>query len=249
MKTRSILFPVVLLSAAVFSLTSCTDMVKKAAMKAIDETAEFEKEDTVKWGPVVEQDIELPSFSAIEAKGAVRIVFTQDSALSVRIRGNEKCIADYKFVVKNDELKVGPKDFSGSVNKRTPAVTIFVAAPNLSEIAFYGVGQLDMPDAVVLPRSLEIELQGAGEVSIEDLTAEELDIQISGAGKCNIAKATTAGDIEIEVNGAGEVNANVFCQELSVELNGAGNAVLSGECKSFSCEQNGASKIDTSNLN
>ena len=248
MKARSIFLPFLLLSALAALFSSCTDFVKKVALKAATESVDYEKEDTAKWGSVVDKDLDLPMFSAIDAKGAVRIVFVQDSTCSVRVRGNEKCIADYKFTVKKDELKVEPKDFNGSVNKRTPSVTLFITAPNLSDIEFAGAGKFEIPDAVTLPGSLSIEMEGAGDVSIGDLTAESLSLEVSGAGKCDLAKVTTTDDIEIEVNGAGDVNANVFCQELSVELNGAANAVFSGECKNYTCENNGACRADFSNL-
>lgn len=238
-----------LLSLVAVTFTSCSDLVKKMALKAATEYVDYEKEDTAKWGSVVDKDIDLPLFSAIEAKGAVRVVFTQDSACSVRVRGNEKCLDAYKFVVKKDELKVEPKDFNGSVNKRTPSVTLFITAPNLTDVEFAGACKLEISDVVTLPGSLSIEVEGAGDVSVDDLTAESLSLEVSGAGKCDLAKVTTTGDIEIEMNGAGDINANVFCQELSVELNGAANAILSGECKgAFTCDQNGASKVDLTNL-
>lgn len=245
MKTR--IFSIMLLSAMTL-FTSCTEMAKKLAMKALDESSEFEKEDTVKWGNVVEQDLELTAFTAIDAKGAVRIVFTQDSTFAVRIRGNEKCLEEYKFEVRKNELKVAPKNFDGSVKKSSPAVTLFISAPSLSDVEIEGAGKLELTGAIAQNGTLDIEMAGAGDVSIEDLTVEALNIELNGAGKCSLSKVTTRGDIEIEVNGAGDINANVFCQELTVELNGAGNAVLSGECKNFICEENGASKVDSSNL-
>ena len=247
MKTRSIFFTFVLLSSATF-FTSCSEMAKKVAMKALNESAEFEKEDTVQWGPVVEQDLDLTAFTAIDAKGAVRVVFTQDSLCSVRVRGNEKCIAEYKFEVRKGELRVEPKDFNGSVKKNSPAVTLFISAPVLSEVEIAGAGKLELTGAIVLPNKLDIDIAGAGDIFVVDLAVEELNIDMNGAGRCSLARVTATGDIEIEVNGAGEVKANVFCQELSVELNGAGNAVLTGECKKLICEENGASKIDFSNL-
>lgn len=247
MKTRNLFFFAVLLSALTF-FTSCTDMVKKIAMKAMEETASFEKEDTVKWGRVVEQDLDLPAFTAIDAKGIVRVVFTQDSIYAVRARGNEKCIADYKFTVRKGKLQVEPKDFNGSVNKRTPAVTLFISAPNLSDVEIAGAGKLESVGPTVLTGSLDIEMAGTGDISMENLTVEALNIELEGAGKCALAKVMATGDIEIEVNGAGDINANVFCQDLTLEINGAGNAVLSGECKNLICEENGASKVDISKL-
>lgn len=249
MKTRNLFRSAVLLSALAIAFTSCTDMARKLAMRAVSESAEFEKEDTAKWGRVIDRDLDLPLFSAIDAKGAVRIVFVQDSVCSVRARGNEKCLDEYKFVVRKGELEVEPMDFSGSVNRSTASVTLFVTAPDLTEVEVSGAGKLEMPGAMSLPGSLSIEMAGAGEISIDDLTLTSLDIEVSGAGKCDLDKVTAKEDIEIEMSGAGEVKANVFCQDLSIEINGAGEAVLSGECKgTFSCEQNGASKIDTSNL-
>ena len=248
MKTRNIFYSVLLLSAVTVLFTSCSEFAQKVAMKALEGTQGYEKEDTVKWGPVVEQDLDLPAFKAIDAKGVVRIVFTQDTVCSVRVRGNEKCIAEYRFEVKKNELKVEPRDFNGSVQKSTPSVTLYISTPNLSDVEFSGAGKLEMPGTMVLPGSLDVEVSGAGEICIDDLTVESLNIEMNGACKCALAKVTASDDIEIEVNGASDVNANVFCQEFSVELNGAGKAALSGECSKLLCEENGASKVDSSNL-
>ena len=245
MKTRSIS---ILLLSAMTLFTSCQEMIKTVTMKAMKEAAEFEKADTVKWGRVMEQELNLPVFSAIDAKGAVRVVFTQDSTFAVRARGNEKCLEAYKFEVRKDELRVQPKDFDGSVKKSSPAITLFISAPQLLDVDIEGAGKLELTGTIAQAGPLDIDIAGAGEITIDDLAVQELNIELNGAGKCNLAKVTATGDIEIEVNGAGDINANVFCQELTVELNGAGNAVLSGECQKLICDENGASKVDFSNL-
>ena len=248
MKTRSILIPVVLLSALAFVFTSCKELAHKVAMIAVEKSEVFEYDDTVKWGSVVEQDIDLPPFTAIDAKGLVHIVFKQDSVCSVRVRANKKCLEKYKFSVRKDELNVESSDFDGSVNGHSPAVTLYIAAPNLSSVEFAGAGKLELPGVVELSGPLEVELEGAGEICIDSLTVQSLNVEISGAAKCTLAKVVAADDIEIEVNGASDINANVFCRDLKVEFNGAGNGVLSGECKSFICDENGASKVNFSNL-
>ena len=184
-----------MLLSAMTLFTSCTEMAKKLAMKALDESAEFEKEDTVKWGNVVEQELDLTAFTTIDAKGAVRIVFTQDSTFAVRVRGNEKCLEKYKFEVRNDELNVEPKDYNGSVKRSSPAVTLFISAPVLSEVEIAGAGKLELLGTIVLPNKLDIDMAGAGDITIDDLTVEEMNIDMNGAGKCTLAKVTATGDI------------------------------------------------------
>jgi len=223
-------------------------MINKAAMYAINETTNFEFEDTAEWGIVIDQDISLPAFSAIDAEGRVCIIFAQDSACSVRVHGNEKCLADYKFSVRDNELKVDLLDFTGSVSKKTAAVTLYVTAPSLSEVDLSGAGKLHVVGTMVQPGELEVELSGAGEINMEDLTVRELNLTVNGTAKCALDKVKATEDIEIELNGAGNIEANVFCQVLDVELNGAANAVFSGECKRLISEENGSSKVDFTNL-
>ncbi len=248
MRTTKSFLSLVLLSAMVLVFGSCSELAKKAAKYAIEETTNFENEDTATWGKVIEKDISLPAFSEIDAEGRVCIIFTQDSVCSVRVRANEKCLENYTFSVKNDELKVDLRDFSGSVTKKTAAVTLYVTAPTLSDVDLSGAGKLKFQGPMTQPGELNVELSGAGEVSMKDVTVGELSIKTNGTGMCTLENVTSEKDVEIELNGAGDINANVFCQELSVELNGAGLAVLSGECKHLNCEENGSSKIDFTNL-
>lgn len=248
MKTRKHLLPLMSVLLAATVMTSCQQMLQKLTSKAMEMTENFEKEDTTKWGPVVERDLDVPAFTAIDAKGAVRIVYTQDTLPSLRLRGNERCLSDYQFEVRKGTLKLQPKDFSGSVNGKTASVTLLVSAPVLTKVEVSGAGRLDMSSPVVLAESLSVEMEGAAQVNVTDLTVPALTLEIEGAGKCTIDRVSSEGDIDIEMDGAADLKAHVLCQELSVELNGAGNAVLSGECKHLNCEENGAAKVDSSAL-
>lgn len=247
MKSRSIFFSAVLMAASLF--TSCTEFVNKIAESMAMETLNFEYEDSAKWGKVVEQELSLPAFTGVKTHGKVCIVLSQDSVCSVRVRANEKCIEAYKYEVKNGELRIDHKNFKGNVNKNTPGVTFFITVPSLKEVECSGASELRVPGTMEQADPMEVEMSGAGRISIDSLSVKSLSMEMNGAAECSFAKVTAQGDIEIEVNGAGNLNANVFCQDLEVEINGAGNAVLSGKCENFSCQQNGAAKIDTSNLN
>ena len=248
MKARFIFSPIVLLVALSIILSSCTETVNKLTAMALNNTFEFEREDSVKWGRIVEENLELPSFSSIDAEGVVCIVYTQDSTCSVRVRANEKCLEAYKYEVRKDELNVRLKEGTGNLNKKTPGITLYVTAPTLSAVDFSGGGKVKMVGEIDMPGKMEIELNGACNLIVDSLSVDALNLETNGASSCSLNKITTKEDIEIEINGAGDINANVFCQELRIELNGASKGVFTGECKKLVCEENGASKVDFSKL-
>lgn len=249
MKARFILSPIVLLVALSIILSSCTEAVNKLASVALNHTFEIEHEDTVKWGKIVEEDLNLPTFSAIDAEGLVYIVFTQnDSVFRVRVRANQKCLDEYKFEVRKDELKVKMKKADTKIDKTTPGITLYITAPTLTGVELSGGGIVNLLRRIDIPGTLNIELNGACNLYVDSLSVGELELETNGASKCDFAQITAKENIEIEINGAGDVNANVFCQDLRIEMNGAGKGVFTGECKKLVCEENGASKVDFSKL-
>ena len=248
MKARFILSPIVLLVALSIILSSCTEAVNKLTTMALNDTFEFEREDSVKWGRIVEENLELPFFSSIEAEGVICIVYTQDSTCSVRVRANEKCLEAYKYEVRKNELNVKLKEGTGNFGKKTPGIILYVTAPSLSGVDFSGGGKVKMVGEIDMPGKLDLELNGACHLIVDSLSVSSFDLETNGASSCTLSKITTKEDIEIEINGAGDINANVFCQELRIELNGASKGVFTGECKKLVCEENGASKVDFSKL-
>lgn len=248
MKARFILSPIVLLVALSILLSSCTEAVNKLTSMALNDTFEFEREDTAKWGRVVEESLELPAFNAIDAEGVVCIVYTQDSTCSVRVRGNGKCLDAYKFEVRKDELKTKLKDPNHKINNITPGIILYVSAPYLTDVELSGGGKVKLQGNIDIPGTLAIELTGACNLVIDTLSVGELNLEGNGASRCNLAMVSAKENIEIEMNGAGDIDANVFCQGLRVEMNGAGNGTVTGECKNLICDENGASKVDFSKL-
>ena len=248
MKARFIFSPIVLLVALSIILSRCTEAMNKLASAVVNHSFQFEREDTVKWGKIIEQTCYFSDFKSLDVNGVVCVIFTQDSVCSVRVRGNEKCLEKYNIGLDEDELKVKLKDGKDNITDNTPGIVLYVSAPVLTSIDFSGGGKVMMQGQIVMPDRLDVELNGASNFIVDSLTVGALELETNGAAKCTFAKVETEGNIEIEVNGAGEINANVFCQDLRIELNGASNGTFSGECKKLVCEENGASKVDFSNL-
>lgn len=229
-------------------LSSCERLIQRVTEKVISNVMSFDYEDSDEWGKVVERNVDVPAFTKIDASGAVKILFSQDSVCSVRVRSNEKCIGKYEIEVRRNELKVKLKDAKKAIDKKSPSIILFVTAPLLEEIEFSGGCELEMMGAIDMPVDLEIKGNGVAKVRMDKVSVRNLDMKLSGAADFSAEQITAEGDIDLEVNGAGQSDLNAFCHELRVELNGAGSATVRGECQHFKCQENGASKVDFSNL-
>ncbi len=246
MKLRN-LFHIVLCASALTVLTSCERIASKAFEYAKErvkiELNSFEYTDSEKWGPVVTRDIEVGNFANVTTLGAVKIVFTQDSVCSLRVEGNEKAIDEYNIEVENGELNVRHKSSKGKVDKNTPRMTLYLTAPSLSEIYVEGAGDLNLEGDIVQTEAMTVNISGAGDLDIDNLTCERFDIQISGAGDADIDRLTCEGNVEIEVKGVGDVDANVKCGDLALRISGAGDAELDVNCEYLRTYINGAGNV------
>lgn len=266
MKLRNIFTAILIASTA--CLVSCDKIMNKAMEAVMESTFNHDYQDSEKWGKVVTVDIPTLSFNEIELSGAIRVEYTQDSTYSVQVYGNEKAIEAYSITSEDDELEASLKDGNGSVNQNTPAITLRVAAPFLTEIKGMGATEVVFMGGVAQDKELDIHISGAGKVNIGMLKTKELDMTISGAGEVTMTDLICAEDVEINMNGAGNIDSRVECQKLKLKMNGAGNGkldihcqrarvsatgaasvTLSGECHDFAYTVTGSSSVKKDGLN
>lgn len=234
----------------------------------INNAMSFDFKDSEKWGKVINQELDLPSFTAIDASGVVKVVLVQDSVPSVRVEGNEKSVELYNIEVRRDELKVSLKNDNGKVSTDTPAIALYVAVPTINKAEFRGGSDFYIKGSFVQSddmdvdvsgagnvkidtlcvRNLDVDVSGAGDVKIDNLCVRNLDVEVSGAADVTMAQVEAVEDIEIEVKGAGNIRSNTFSKNLRIEAGGACHAVLTGECEHLVAEENGASNLDFSGL-
>ena len=264
-------FQFVIIAVTALSMTSCEEFTKKAlkvAMeKAKENVASFEYVDSEKWGKVVSREVEVGTITSVTTLGATQVVFTQDSASTLRLYGNEKAIDAYEVKVDNGELLVRMKNGKTSVNHDTPRMTLYVSGPYLDDLTLEGACDVELEGCLVQKQPLSVNISGVGEFEADSIRCESFEIRISGAGDADLDKLVCDGDVRIDVQGAGDIEGDVDCNDLklgvsgagNVSLNvkceylrssvqGAGNIKLSGECYKFSGSNSKASNIDTSEL-
>lgn len=266
MKLRNIITAIIIASTA--CLVSC-DKIMNKAMEAVMESAfNHDYQDSEKWGKVVTLELPVLTFHEVELIGAVRMEYTQDSTYSVQVYGNEKAIEAYSISSEDQELEASLKEGNGSVNKNTPAITLRVTAPFLTEIQAMGASEVIFMDSVNQDKELDVNISGAGKVNFERLKTKDLDMIINGAGEVHMNDIRCAEDVEINLSGAANINGRIECRKIKLKMSGAGdgkldihcqqarvsasgaaNVTLSGECSDYTHTSVGSSTVKDDDLN
>ena len=265
MKLRNI-FAATLI-AGTFCFVSCDKMMDKAMQAMMESAFNHDYQDSEKWGKVVAIDIPTVGFNEIDLSGAIRLEYKQDSIYSVQVYGNEKAIEAYTITSEDDELVASLKEGTGSVNKNTPAITLRITAPFITEIQAMGASEVIFKDSISQDKELDLSISGAGKVNLGTLKTKDLDMTISGAGEVQMNSVSCKDDVEITMNGAANIDGKIECRKLKLKMSGAGNGKLdihsqqarvaasgaanvtiSGECHDFTYTATGSSSVNREGL-
>lgn len=243
MKQRHIL-PALAIAAGAVLATSCDKLMDKAVRSMVETTISHDYTDSEKWGKVVTIDLPTTAFHEADLQGAVRLEYTQGSVYSLQVEGNEKAIEAYSISVDDEELEAFLKDGSSKVGKDTPAITLRITAPCLTEIQGSGATEVIFADSVSQAKGLDISLSGLGKLAVGTFQAPELDITITGAGQAALSDVRCTGDVKIEIEGAANIQeGRIECRKLELKAEGAANGRLDIHTAATKVKASGASHI------
>ena len=143
----------------------------------------------------------LPSFIAVNAKGAFLMTVEVGKAQSVTVSGDDKFVAALRTVVVDNELQITMPDKSFKSSKGEPRITITL--PSLSRVKVEGAGETiinkvntDRLDISYLGaghlvangkiKYLRLNAKGVGEVDARALVAERVDVNFEGVGQVSV---------------------------------------------------------------
>jgi len=184
-----------------------------------------------------ERDIEAVTAVVLESAGDLRI---SEGEPSLVIHAGSRVIESLTSDVRGDQLVLG-------TDRRLPfgpgEVRYELTLPSLGSVRVSGAGDVD---GSVSGDTLELEIDGAGDVAFDGIDAssvsvsidgsgevelsgdaDELDIRVSGAGSVDAA-ALTGARVEIDIDGAGDAEVHAT-DALDVRVSGAGDVTYSGD--------------------
>ena len=246
MKLRNI-FTATLI-AGTSCLVSCDKMVDKAMQTMIESVSNHDYQDSEKWGKVVTLDIPTLDFQEVELSGAIRLEYKQDSIYSVQVYGNEKAIEAYTITSEDEELVASLKEGTGTINKNTPAITLRITAPFITEIQASGASNIILKDSISQDKELDINIGGAGNVKMDNLCLTE-NLEVITTGAANLEGRVECRKLKLKMSGAGNAQLDIHCKQARLSLSGAVNVAVSGECHNFGYIATGSSSVKKDDLN
>ncbi|MFS2005127.1 head GIN domain-containing protein [Duganella sp. CT11-25] len=148
--------------------------------------------------PAAESVRQLPSFIAVNAKGAFLMTVEVGKAQSVTVSGDDRFVAALRTEVIDNELQITMPDKSFKSSKSDPHITI------------------------TLPSLSRVKVEGAGETVINKVNSDRLDISYLGAG--HLVANGKIKYLRLNAKGVGEVDAKALVAErVDVNFEGVGN--------------------------
>jgi hypothetical protein len=178
----------------------------------------------------------VPAFTSISVHGPISVIVDAGKAQSLTMRGDARFIQDVTSEVVNGELRLRTREKKNISWKGDPRVVITVPAL----------------------RALDVE--GAGEIRLNQIRGERLDVNYRGAGSMNIngevktfkmlaegvgevnAKAFAADNVDVTFHGIGEVSVNAR-NRLDAVVQGMGNLVYYGKPRTVNKTASGIGSV------
>lgn len=193
-------------------------------------------------GPVVTKSFDLADFNAIVINGHADLEFAQtNGTFGVNVKANEEVFQHLNYRVENSTLILETVD---NVNIRADEFDIYVSAPTLADIQINGAVDASVV-ALNQQETLHVQVNGAGDLELKNVTTPELAIQINGAADLE-CKGLNVDTLNIEVNGAGDVELEGKAESCRLHVSGAGDIdARKLECSDIQTSKAGLASIKT----
>jgi hypothetical protein len=174
-------------------------------------------------GNIVNETRTVTTFKAIEVDYPAQVFITQGATESVKVEADDDFLPGLQTRVRANKLEIFYKVEDGDRINPTKPVKITIVVKDLQEVDFESAGELSI-DGLETDR-LDISVSGAGNLKLNDITVKDLSVVLSGAG--SMAASGVADNLNVIISGFGSFTGkDLHSQTADVNLSGAGSATV-----------------------
>lgn len=182
-------------------------------------------------GPVETRSLPVDGdFSQVEINGGFKVNLVNEfDSTGVVVTANNDVFDYLKAYTKDKGLnRVLVLEYPDTIMVDAEKCEITLVASYFDDIEINGAADLKYLSPARSGNSLNLELNGAGNIDIQNFAGPKVSVEMNGAAQIGVE--------------------DIYAQELEIELNGAGKISVSGEVTNASIEVNGAGVVDASSL-
>lgn len=174
-------------------------------------------------GNIVTETRTVTAFKAIEVDYPAQVFITQGSSESVKVEADDDFLPGLQTVVRGNRLEIFYKVNDGKRINPTKPVKITIVVKDLGKVDFSSAGELTIDG--LKTDVLEISVSGAGNMKLNNIAAKDLAVDLSGAG--SMTASGTADRLNVSISGFGSFTGkDLHSKTADVELSGAGSATV-----------------------
>lgn len=174
-------------------------------------------------GNIVTRTREVRDFHAIEVNYPAQVLVKQGAQESVKIEADDNLLPELQTRVRNGVLEIYHMSEGDTHVYPTEAVRITIVVRELDDIEFTSAGELVIED--LESDELDVALSGAGNLKLNDIAVETLHVSLSGAG--SMTASGTADHLDVNISGFGDFKGGeLHSRDALVSISGAGSATV-----------------------
>jgi hypothetical protein len=178
----------------------------------------------------------MPAFTSISVHGPISITVDAGKAQSLTMRGDARFIQDVTSEVVNGELRLRAREKKNIAWRGDPRVVITMPALNAFDVE--GAGEIKLNR--VHGERLDVNYRGAGSMNING-EVKSFTMKAEGVGEVD-AKALVANDVDIRFRGIGDVKVTAT-NRLDAVIQGMGNVTYYGKPRTVNKSASGIGSV------
>jgi hypothetical protein len=172
-------------------------------------------------GDLVTREPALNDFSRVEAGNGFEVSVTAGTPASVKVTIDDNIEQYLDVGVKDGTLHVELEDLNAYSGVTRRAVVVL---PNLEALELNGSSQAQVRGFTDPEQAVEFALSGASEVDLEDITAGDVTVSLSGASRAT--GGITMGPAHVALSGGSKATLSGAAGRLSIDASGGSSADL-----------------------
>ena len=174
-------------------------------------------------GNVLTETRDVSNFHAIDISYPAQVLVKQGSKESLEIEAEDNLLPGLKTQVEDGVLNIFYRRENGKHVNPTKTVKITIVVKDLTSVDFTSAGDLTIEG--LKTNDLDVSLSGAGDLKLDKIALKTLGVNLSGAGSMNASG--TADDLDLSISGFGDFKgADLHSKNARVDISGAGSATV-----------------------